>query len=58
MDTLVVSVFVEKFTNKLKNPKNPKTFFSNGFGWINLYDCFGVFWGPENNHWIEGSGFL
>ena len=26
-------------------------------GWTNLYG-YGVFWGPKNNHWLEGSGFL
>ncbi len=43
-------------TNKTSNPKDPRLD-PPMEGWTNLYDA-GVFWGSQNRHWIEGSGYL
>ena len=39
-----------------RNPKNPWTLQWKG-EWT-PYDVLGVFLGPQNSHWLEGSGFL
>ena len=63
--TILCSVYVwklsgcrnfERLIKKTSNPKNPWTL--QWKGWKNLYDAGVFFSGPQNSHWIEGSGFL